>query len=167
MFTTNGPKKYTCASSKCKASISRWVHSCKTCLKDFHPACCNENTHKIFDSQNKLVPCIGIIDRIKQPTVKKVSDKNKTDKQKQNVVDEGMNISPKSASSDVIVDELEQQVDNRMVKIMTSVDKIDDSNFEHLRTDLKQCINEEFLSLKKNLVDLIETRLSNITCHKE
>lgn len=162
MFTTNGPKKYTCASSKCKASISRWVHSCKTCLKDFHPACCNENTHKIFNSQNKLVPCTGIIERIQQTNVKKVSDKKKSDKQKQKVVDAGMNISPKNASSDVLVDKLEQQVDDRMVKIMTSVDNIDDSNFKDLRTDLKQCIKEEFFSVKEHLVDLIETRLSNI-----
>lgn len=50
-------KKYIC--SRCNKPISRIVECCTHCLREFHPKCANEKSHRIYDNNNELIPCPG------------------------------------------------------------------------------------------------------------
>lgn len=141
-----------------------------------------------LDSENKLVPCTGIIDRIKPPTVKKVSDKNKSEKQKQNVVDEEkINLSSDKKdinktknnsdqseddnevmtmgddNNDTEYQQMEQQLEDKIDTIVMKIEEISEKNLASIKTEIKENIKQEYLILKNTLQELFETKLLKIT----
>lgn len=176
-------KKYTCA--RCKKPISYMVESCVHCLRDFHPSCADEKTHRIFDDDNNLIPCPGPFEiHNLRRTGKKEFKRRRTlssgyekDEVEENIINNlnsqssyvqhinssDSNVITIDNSDKVSTDSIYNNVETIEHRINDQIDHLDTNNVRLLKDHIKNCIKHEMSGLRETIHVVVHHEINNLT----